>query len=106
MSIYFDKNIFLSSSRLLPRRDRIKLFAVVLIQISLSLLDLAGVAIIGAIGALAVTGVQSRSPGNKVNALLKFFSLENSTLQYQVAILGIVAATVLILKTILSIIFS
>jgi ABC-type multidrug transport system fused ATPase/permease subunit len=106
MSIYFDKDIFRSASSLLSRRDRIKLFAVVGIQISLSLLDLAGVAIIGAIGALAVTGVQSRSPGSKVNSLLEFLNLENSTLQLQVAVLGLFAAGFLIIRTISSVFLS
>lgn len=106
MSIYFDKDIFRSASSLLSRRDRIKLFAVVAIQISLSLLDLAGVAIIGAIGALAVTGIQSRSPGNKVNSLLEFLNLENSTLQFQVAVLGLFAASFLVIRTISSVFLS
>jgi ABC-type multidrug transport system fused ATPase/permease subunit len=106
MSIYFDKDIFRSASSLLSRRDRIKLFAVVGIQISLSLLDLAGVAIIGAIGALAVTGVQSRSPGSKVNSLLEFLNLENSTLQFQVAVLGLFAASFLVIRTISSVFLS
>jgi ABC-type multidrug transport system fused ATPase/permease subunit len=106
MSIYFDKDIFRSASSLLSRRDKIKLFAVVAIQISLSLLDLAGVAIIGAIGALAVTGVQSRSPGSKVNSLLEFLNLENSTLQFQVAVLGLFAAGFLVIRTISSVFLS
>ena len=75
-------------------------------QISFGLLDLAGVAIVGVLGALAVTGVQGQLPGNRVSMLLEFLNLEDLSLQSQVAILGATAATLLISKTIFSVIFT
>jgi ATP-binding cassette subfamily C protein len=61
------------------------------------------VAIFGAIGALAIRGVQSKSAGDRVNSLLEFLHLNNFTFQQQVAILGITAVTILVLKTLSSI---
>lgn len=106
MTVYIDKNICKSSLSLLPRLDRTKLYIVVALQILLSLMDLIGVAIIGAIGALAVTGVQSKNPTGKVAQILEFLNLENSTLQFQVGILGIFAATFLLLRTVFSVVLS
>jgi len=66
---------------ILSRDDRRKVFAVVIIQILLGLLDLAGVAIFGVLGALAVTGVGSRAPGNRVSTFLETIGLSNFNLQ-------------------------
>ena len=94
------------SLRVLTKKQKRNVFIVALIQSSLSILDLAGVAAIGLVGALAVTGVQSKIPGNRVGQALEFLHLENTTLQKQVAILGLVAAFLFILRTILSVILS
>lgn len=94
------------SARLLSRSDQRKIFLVLLIQIGLGLLDLIAVASVGILGALAVNGVQSRGPGERVSSFLEFIGLENFTFQNQVAILGALAALVLILRTLLSIYFS
>ena len=64
------------SMQLLTRRDKLKVGFVVILQIGLGLLDLAGVAIVGILGALAVSGVASRQPGNRVFGVLEFFNLE------------------------------
>ena len=94
------------SLKVLPRRDRIKVGFVVILQISLGLLDLLGVAIIGVLGALAVSGVASRQPGNRVNSVLTFLNIENLTLQTQATLLGVAAAFLLIAKTVVSVIFT
>jgi ABC-type multidrug transport system fused ATPase/permease subunit len=72
-------------------------------QVLLGALDLIGVAAIGVLGALAVSGIQSREPGERVGSLLVFLNLENTTFQAQSAILGISAAVVLIGRTLISI---
>lgn len=66
-------------------------------------MDLAGVAIIGMIGALTINGSASREPGNRVNRVLEFLNLENLELSQQVAILGLAAAALLVTKTLLTI---
>ena len=94
------------SSKVLSQADRLKILAVIALQIIFGLFDLLGVAIIGMIGALAITGVQSKQPGNRVSEVVNFLNLENFTLQNQVAFLGVAATVLLIGKTIFSIYFT
>ena len=75
-------------------------------QSFLGLLDLVGVALLGAIGALAVRGVQSQEPGDRVNWVIEKLGLGQFSLQTQVGILTSVAVTFLILKTVASILLS
>lgn len=88
------------------KRDQKRIAFVVLIQIGLGALDLLGVMLIGLIGALAVTGIQSSQPGNRVGAALKILHLQDYTFQEQTAILGIVATLVLIGRTMFSVYFT
>jgi ATP-binding cassette subfamily C protein len=85
------------------KNDKKKLVLVALSQVFLALLDLLGVALLGVIGALSVYGIQSKSPGSRVNQLLELVNLQQFNFQQQVAILGGIAAFVLIFKTIVSI---
>jgi len=87
------------------KADRLKIGVVTAIQVFLGALDLLGVAIIGVIGALAVSGIQSGQPGNRVSAVLKLLRLENYTFQTQTAILALAATLLLVGRTILSILF-
>ncbi len=98
-------SIILRSFRILTKKDRRKVFAVLITQIMFGLLDLAGVALVGVIGGLAITGVQGVVPGNRVYAVLSLLQIENLPLQKQVAIVGLAAAGLLIAKTILSVFF-
>ena len=97
--------IFRAAS-ILSNGDRRKIFLVIVLQISFGFLDLLGVGLVGVIGALAIRGVQSQTPGDRVTAVLEFLHLENLTFQKQVAILGAIAVFLLIGKTIFTIIFS
>jgi ABC-type multidrug transport system fused ATPase/permease subunit len=105
-SNFFVGNTIARAARVLDPRDRRRVLLVIFLQISFGLLDLAGVAIVGVLGALAVTGVQGQLPGNRVSMLLEFLNLEDLSLQSQVAILGATAATLLISKTIFSVVFT
>ena len=69
------------------------------------MLDLAGVALVGILGALAVTGVQAKGPGDRVSTALQFLGIQDNTLQYQATIIGLLAASLLIAKTLFSVIF-
>ena len=93
------------SLRLLAPKDRRKLGLVVVIQIFLSGLDLFGVALIGVVSALAITGVSGQVTGNRVGAVLEFMQLDGYTFETQVAILGATAGVTLIGRTLLSIFF-
>lgn len=90
----------------LPKSDRQKISAVIILQTLLSLLDLLGVAIIGVLGALAVSGVQSSQPGGKVSFIIELLHLNGRTFQQQAAFLGIAAAVILVLRTIFSVLFT
>ena len=94
------------SSRVLSRKDQRKTIAIVFLQISLGALDLLGVAAIGILGALAVSGVQSRQPGNRVNAVLQSLHVTSYSFQFQVGIIGFAAAFLLIGRTLLSVVFT
>jgi ABC-type multidrug transport system fused ATPase/permease subunit len=85
------------------KKDKEKLFLVALSQVFLAFLDLLGVALLGVIGALSVYGIQSKSPGNRVSQILEFTNLNQLSFQYQVAVLGVIAALVLIFKTVVSV---
>ena len=91
---------------LLSPKDQKKIIAVGIVQVSLSFLDLAGVAVIGVIGALTVNGIQSKAPGNRVNFFLKFIGLDKFDFQTQIAILGLIAGVILISRTLFSVYFT
>jgi ABC-type multidrug transport system fused ATPase/permease subunit len=94
------------SVQVLPKSDRTKIVLVVVLQVGLGFLDLVGVAAIGVLGALAVTGVQSIKPGNRVSGVLDMLGLSNLSFQNQIAILGLSAAAILVLRTVLSIVIT
>jgi ABC-type multidrug transport system fused ATPase/permease subunit len=104
LSYRLDQSTVIRSMRVLPPTDRSKVIAVVLLQVGLGFLDLVGVAAIGVLGALAVTGVQSLQPGTRVANVLQFLGLSNLDFQNQIAVLGLAAAAILVLRTVLSIV--
>jgi ATP-binding cassette, subfamily B, bacterial PglK len=89
--------------RVLNGQERIKYIAVTSTQILLGVLDLIGVAVVGAIGALAVSGVQSKPPGDRVTAALRLVNLEEFSLQKQVMVLGVISVLLFVTKTLLAI---
>ncbi len=91
---------------LLNKRERKKLGAITFLQIVSSFLDLLGVALVGVLGAVTVIGFGSGEPGNRVSLFLRVLKLDNQTLQVQALILGLLAGSILILKTILSVVFT
>jgi ABC-type multidrug transport system fused ATPase/permease subunit len=91
---------------LLTKSEKQKVIGVIVIQIVLGFLDLVAIAIVGVLGALAVNGVQSRGPGDRVSSVLQLIGIENIEFRSQVAILGIGAALILILRTAFSVYFS
>ena len=96
-----------SSLNLLPRRQRVRLGLATGLQMSLSLLDLLGVALIGAVAAIAASGVgaQYAIPG-PVASLLDFLGLGGFTVSQLTVIFALTAVGVLVLKTVLQAIIS
>jgi ABC-type multidrug transport system fused ATPase/permease subunit len=72
------------------------------IQMATSLLDLAGVLLIGLVGALSVTTIQSQPPPASVTAITDAVGLESLSDQELVVVLAGTAAAVLLTKSIVS----
>ena len=83
----------------LPGASRVKILAVAAIQIFTGFLDLLAVAALGILGALAVNGIQSKGPGNRVSQALDFIGISGLSLQQQVGILGGIAAALMVTRT-------
>ena len=91
---------------ILDKSDRVKIVGVIGIQLILAIFDLVGVAIVGVLGALAVSGVQGQQPGDRVSFALRVIQVDDNSLQFQFASLGVLACTLLVGKTLFSVIFS
>jgi ABC-type multidrug transport system fused ATPase/permease subunit len=87
---------------LLSSKDRKKYYAGVCAQTFIGILDIAAVALIGAVGYLTVSGFGIGSSSNKINSLLGALGIANYSTKTQTAILAISAAILFVLKTILS----
>lgn len=87
----------------LPKYERKRIFLLSLMQTLASILDLIGVAAIGVLTALAVNGVQSRPPGNKVSFVLSQLGLANLTFHSQIVILAVFALFAMISRTLVSV---
>jgi ABC-type multidrug transport system fused ATPase/permease subunit len=103
-SAKFRSGALFRATRLLNKGDRKKILLVILIQISLGLLDLLGIAVFGVMGSLAVSGVQSQSPNGRVGQVLSFLHLADLPFQQQAAILAVLATSFLILRTFLTVV--
>jgi ATP-binding cassette subfamily C protein len=88
--------------KVLPKTAQRKLWMYSIIQVLLNTLDLVGVALLGAIGALSVAGVSSRtSPG--LEQLLQKLHLTSFSFVQQIAILGVISSILFVLKAVISI---
>lgn len=92
--------------KLLSKRDRNKLGLAVLVQITMGVLDLVAVAIVGLLGALTVTGVQSTQTGGRVSTVLKFMHIGSYSFQIQAAILGTFALILFVMRTYFSVVMT
>jgi len=92
----------LASLSLFSKNEQKKIFRLIFAQLVLTILDLLSVVLIGIIGALAVNGIKSTTPGVRSQKLLELVGLGALTIQQQVGFLAISATVFLILKTFLS----
>ena len=91
---------------LIEKSDQRKIYAITLIQIFSNFLDLIGVALLGVLGSLAITGSASRDPGSRVASILKFLNIDEMSVQEQAIALGVLAAIFLVTKTFFSLLFA
>ena len=87
---------------ILDYRDYKVISLTLISQVILGIFDLVGVALIGLLGTLTVNGITSQAPGSRVAQVLNILRIGNLTFQEQVAIIGSIAGTLLISKTVLS----
>jgi len=97
--------IYKQLNYVVTQQDKIKLFSIILIQIFLSLLDVLGVAIIGLVSALAISGIQSKSSSQGVSKIIDLIHIQNLSFQAQVGSLSVLAVLVLLSRTLISIYF-
>ena len=102
----WDHSIVGRCSKVFSRRDQRLIVGFTLVQVFLSFFDLVGLAVVGVLGSLAVSGVQSNKPSTIVETFLRAVSLESAPIQTQTAILGLIAAIFLISRSLLSVVFT
>ena len=90
---------------LLDKKDRFKLFLVLIINTFLAFLDLFGVALIGITSAILIRGLQGLAAGDQVTSFLGLLNLDGLPQRNLLILLGGTAIFFFILKTILSVYF-
>ena len=91
-----------ASLGLLNRRDRRLLSIAIAIQMATSFLDLVGVLLLGLVGALAVTVVQSQPPPAAITSAADILGLQHVSGQQLIVALAGMAAVVLLTKSVVS----
>ncbi len=91
---------------LLPPSKRRLLFLASAVQISLGILDLIGIALIGLVAAVAVSGISSPTIPASVENVLAKVGLEGLTISQLSVIIALAAVAILVLKTVLSALMS
>lgn len=91
---------------ILAPSDRRKVVYVILIYAVLGLMDIVAVFVLGLVGSLSVSGISSNSPGDRVSRILEFLGILDTSLQNQIAVLGLLAAFALIFKSVASLYLS
>ena len=100
---WYSRKAIVKCLKILPKRDLRKVSFVILIQLCLSILDLLGIGLVGVLGALAISGVESHKPGNRVGFVLKLLHLQNISFQNAIIVIGILASLILVFRTFFSI---
>ena len=85
--------------QLVNKADKAKLLLVSFIQIFLSFFDLIGVALIGLIGSVSVAAISSTKITGRTESVINFLGLQDFSSQFQVAILGLMSAVLMVVKT-------
>jgi ATP-binding cassette subfamily C protein len=98
----FANTLLFRALRLLKRADKYKLIAITIVQVLLGVLDILSVAIIGLLTAISVNGIQSKSTTSEILEMIPFVSFNEFSFQTRVALLGALAAALLVTRTLLS----
>lgn len=90
----------------LSRRDQRLILSVVLLQISFGVLDIIGIGLVGVVASLAINTAGTLDPNSRIYWFMSQVGLENTPRQGQVTVLALVAACLLISKTLFTIYFT
>ena len=90
---------------LLAKREKVQMVVSAVAQSTLGVLDLVGIVLFGAVATFAVNGISAKNYGNTTHKLLNFFHLLNMSFKTQLAALAIIATSILVIKTLVSMIF-
>ena len=102
-SIEFPIFVFSQINAFILKSDQKKLILIVMVQVFLSALDVVGIAFLGLVSTLIVTGIQSKSASSGVNSVLSLLNIDDFTFQMQVGLLSLLAVCVLLIRTLLSV---
>jgi len=104
------KSDLLSITRVFIQRigihEKQRLLLLILTQVLVNLIDLIGIGLLGLVGAITVAGIQSQSTSPTIQTILSTIGLENKSFQMQVSILAIVATSLLVSRTFISLYLS
>jgi len=84
------------------KRETRKLKLLVSAQILVNLIDLIGVGLLGLVGAITISGIQSQQPSSNIVKILSPLGIDQKPFQIQVSILAISATVLLISRTLVS----
>lgn len=99
-------NTLYRSFMILGPADRKKIVLITMVQIGLSSLDLISVSLVGLIGTLGISYSKGDVGNSKLESLIHLLGLSNSTFTEQALVLGSAAVSILIFRTVASIILS
>ena len=85
-SIEFPIFVLSQVNTFIKKSDQKKLISIVMVQVFLSALDVVGIAFLGLVSTLIVTGIQSKSASSGVNSVLSLLNIDDFTFQMQVGL--------------------
>lgn len=86
----------------LATRTKRRIITYVFLQLALSLLDLAGIALLGAVASISINSVNGDSSSRIVEIVIRFFKLENSSIYQQVVALSVTSVIIMIAKSLIA----
>jgi ATP-binding cassette, subfamily B, bacterial PglK len=94
------------SLQLLQKSDRIRLYLFILIQLFVSILDTVGILLVGAIASIGISVISKADTNDSLSNILGFVGLSDVSQSNSIAILGIATVSILVFRTILSLLIS
>ena len=100
------RSVISKSLELIGRKASNKIKLILVIQILLGILELIALSLVALLGTVAVNGITTGEKNKKVDLFFTFFGIRLESFQSQVALLGLIAASLMILRTLTTMYFS